>query len=61
MKKVYFVLSIIFTILTFLGALYVILNNGKPNAGYAVIPMIFSLLFQLLYKNHKNEKDTKLK
>jgi hypothetical protein len=38
-------LSIIFAALTICGAIYVFHTGGKANAGYAVIPMILSLLF----------------
>lgn len=43
MKKLLLVLSIIFVVLTFAGAIYVIGSKGKVNAGYAVIPMVFAL------------------
>ena len=36
------VLSIIFTILTFAGAIYVLTSHGTANAGYAVVPMVNS-------------------
>ena len=39
-KKIYFSLSILFIILTFIGAVYVLLNRGQVSAGYAVIPML---------------------
>lgn len=57
-EKVYLILYIIFLILTFIGAGYVILNNGVPNAGYAVIPMLFGIVFGGLYFNEK-KKDKK--
>ena len=41
--KIYFILLVIFTVLTFVGAVYVIKNNGEPNAGYACVPMVFAL------------------
>ena len=43
MKKVALALSIIFIILTFVGAGYIIYNGGKVNAGYAVVPMYLLL------------------
>ncbi len=39
MKKVAFVLGIIFTLLSFAGAAYVLYHGGRVNAGYAVVPM----------------------
>ena len=41
-------LSVVFIILTFIGAGYVLLNDGKVNAGYACVPMIFALILLLL-------------
>ena len=43
MKKILFLLSIVFAILTFVGAGYVLINKGTVNAGYAAIPMMISL------------------
>lgn len=39
------VLTVIFGILTICGAIYIFYTGGRANAGYAVIPMIFCLLF----------------
>ncbi|WRK55111.1 hypothetical protein SD457_09975 [Coprobacillaceae bacterium CR2/5/TPMF4] len=57
MKKTYKYLSIFFTILTFIGAGYVLMNNGYANAGYAVIPMLFALIFSILQKKKINSSD----
>lgn len=56
--KIYFILLVIFTILTFAGAIYVISNDGEPNAGYAVVPMMFGLVFSGFHKaiNEINKK-----
>ena len=43
MKKLLFVLSIIFVVLTFVGAFIVIRSGGTKNAGYAVIPMVIAI------------------
>ncbi|MGN0607419.1 MAG: hypothetical protein ACI4JM_12955 [Oscillospiraceae bacterium] len=40
-----------FIVLTFVGAGYVILNHGEPNAGYAVVPMLGALIFGMLFRN----------
>ncbi len=53
MKKVALALSIVFTILTFVGAGYVLYNGGKVNAGYAVVPMVFALVSSIFYRNEK--------
>lgn len=53
MKRVALVLSIIFIILTFVGAGYVLYNDGKVNAGYAAIPMIFALASIAAYRKKK--------
>lgn len=37
MKKIMFTLSVLFVVLTFVGAGYVLYNAGSVNAGYAVI------------------------
>ena len=53
MKKAALILSIIFIILTFVGAGYVLYNGGKINAGYAIIPMVFALVCIAFYLNRK--------
>ena len=53
MKKAALALSIIFIILTFVGAGYVLYNRGRVNAGYAVIPFIFALVSVAFYRNRK--------
>lgn len=54
MKKAAFILSIIFSIFTFMGVGYVIFNGGKVNAGYAIIPMIFAVTsISFYHRSHK--------
>ena len=55
-SKIYLSLSIVFVILTFLGAGYVLYNKGMVSPGYAIIPMLFGIIFQMLYKNSKKEE-----
>ena len=55
MKKLVFLLFIVFIILTFIGAFYVLSNKGMVNAGYAVIPMVLSLSLLNLYNALKNK------
>ena len=45
MKTVLLVLGIVFAVLTFAGAGYVLYTGGRANAGFAVIPMVFCLAF----------------
>ncbi len=47
-KRIFKILSLIFCILTFIGAGYVLINKGEVNAGYAVIPSLFSVIFSQL-------------
>ena len=52
-KKLALILSMIFIILTFVGAGYILFNGGKVNAGYACVPMVLafiSLSFNRKYK-----------
>jgi len=39
------VLSVIFGILTICGAIYLFYTDGRANAGYAVVPMVFTFIF----------------
>ena len=55
MKKLFGVLSGVFIVLTFVGAGYVVLHRGQVNAGYAVIPMVFTIVFQAFYRNRKDQ------
>lgn len=49
MKRLYFILSIVFIILTFIGAMYVIFGGDNISAGYAVIPMLWAIVFIYLF------------
>ncbi|MEG2484985.1 MAG: hypothetical protein RSB51_05890 [Clostridia bacterium] len=55
MKKISGVLAIIFIALTFIGALYILLNKGTVNAGYACIPMVFALACFAVYSSKKTK------
>lgn len=50
MKKVLLILSIVFTILTFIGIGFVLMNKGNVNAGYAIVPMILTLVSVSSYR-----------
>lgn len=51
-KNIFFVLQTIFIVLTLFGAVLVIIKKVN-NAGYAIIPMLWSLIFGMLYRNSK--------
>ncbi len=50
--KVFLILYVLFLILTFVGA-FMVITHKVSNAGYAVIPMLFGLIFAMLYRNSK--------
>ena len=53
--RILLVLSIVFTILTFVGAIFVLTSSGTANAGYAVIPMAITLACLAGYRACKNK------
>ena len=55
MKKLLLILSLVFIILTFVGAILVLSSNGTANAGYAVIPMVIALACLAGYRAQKNK------
>ena len=59
MKKltVLMIFQILFTILTFIGAGYVLINKGQVNAGYAVVPCIIVVIFNnfIIIEKTKNK------
>ena len=61
LKKILFVLSIVFTILTFVGATYVLFNKGQVSAGYSAVPMLFAVLFITTYNKVKNDLEREKK
>lgn len=56
--KIFLILSLIFAILTFVGG-YLVITHKLDNAGYSVIPMLFTLIFSMLYRNSKREEKDK--
>ena len=54
--KIFRILSFVFFILTLIGASYVLINKGEVNAGYAVVPSLFSVIFSQLSITEKNKK-----
>lgn len=60
-RNIFLILQIIFTILTFIGAILVIIKKFD-NAGYAVIPMIWTLIFSVfMQKSQKKLNDIQKK
>lgn len=53
MRKLALIAGIIFLILTFAGGGYVIINHGEVNAGYAVIPSLFTIICFGYYRKEK--------
>ena len=51
-------LSLLFSFITVCGAGYVLLARGEKNAGYAVIPMVISILFTLLWRKNRYSAST---
>lgn len=51
-KKIFFILYVVFFVLTIIGAILCITHKVN-NAGYTVIPMLFGLVFSALYRNSK--------
>ncbi|WP_190258996.1 MULTISPECIES: hypothetical protein [Pelotomaculum] len=47
--------GVIFGILTICGVIFVLAADGRANAGYAVIPMIFYLAFVTLARNKRKD------
>ena len=55
MKKAALILGIIFLVLTFVGGGYVHINHGEVNAGYAVVPGIWTMICFGFYRSGKRD------
>ena len=55
MKKLLLILSIVFIILTFVGAIFVLTSSGSANAGYAVVPTVIALACLAGYRADKKK------
>lgn len=53
-RNIFLILQIIFLILTFIGAALVIMKK-VDNAGYAVVPMLWSLIFGGFMQNSQRK------
>lgn len=58
-EKIFRVLTLVFMIITFIGAGYVLFNKGQVNAGYAVVPSLFCTIFSQLAVYEKFKKERK--
>ena len=54
--KIFLILSLLFAILTLISG-YLVITHKLDNAGYSVIPMLFTLTFSILYRNSKKDKE----
>lgn len=53
MKKLLFLLTILFAALCLAGGSYVLYTGGKANPGYAVIPLLFSVICLSAYRERQ--------
>lgn len=51
-KKIFLILYIVFAILGFIGA-FMVITKRLNSVGYVVIPMLFAIVFSILYRNSK--------
>jgi len=51
-RKMFFILYLIFFVLTIIGAILCV-THKVDNAGYTAIPMLIGLVFSVLYRNSK--------
>jgi len=55
MKKIVLILGIVFLTLTFIGGGYVLINHGQVNAGYAVVPGIWTMICFGFYQRKRHD------
>lgn len=56
MRKILLVFSIVFTVLTLAGIVYVLVSHGQKNAGFAIIPAVFTIAFVIAWKKQPPNK-----
>ena len=56
MSKAILIMAILFSLATIIGATYVIINGGRVNAGYAVVPMVASIALYALWRKRSGNK-----
>lgn len=57
MQKLMLRLSVLFAFLTIVGSVYVMITGGSASAGFAVIPMVFMLVFLVVHRVYKPKND----
>ncbi len=57
MRKILLVFSIVFTVLTLAGIVYVLVSHGQKNAGFAIIPAVFTIAFVTAWKKQPPNKN----
>lgn len=53
MRQTFLIMAVLFGLLTFAGAGYVLSHMGRVSPGCALIPMIFTLIFAQAYRSVK--------
>ena len=56
--RILLILSLIFAVLTFVGG-YMVITHKVDNAGYSVVPILFTLIFSMFYRNSKQDEKNK--
>jgi len=56
--RILLIISLIFAVLTFVGG-YMVITHKVDNAGYSVVPMLFTLIFSMFYRNSKQDERKK--
>ena len=56
LRIILMILTILFAVLCFVGAGYVLANDGEVNAGYAVVPMCLCLCCSVLLQSISRKK-----
>ena len=54
--KVVKIMAVVFGILTICGGIFVLATGGQANAGYAIIPMVFCLVFSAMVRKSQKDK-----
>lgn len=56
MKRILQILTLLFSLLTFIGSGYVLLHHGQVSAGYACVPCILCMACLAGANSIKNDK-----
>jgi hypothetical protein len=58
MRRILLVFSIVFTLLTLAGTVYVIISHGQKSAGFAIVPAVFAIAFISALKKQSSNKNS---